>query len=99
MEVMLEIYRTLNSLGMQWKRKDGIGMPEIGPPPQGGYSEEVDQVLEQMRENGEGDKVQMGKKPPGRKEAQAQDKAAQTLYMVETRARYSNIIVRDCCGE
>ena len=31
MEVMLEIYKTLHSLNMWWKRKDGIPLPDIGP--------------------------------------------------------------------
>jgi carbon catabolite-derepressing protein kinase len=95
MEVMLEIYRTLNTLGMQWRRKEGINMPDIGPAPdEDGYPEEVDQAMEQWeREHGE--EVVMGKKPPpGKKEAAAQDKAAQGLYLVETRARYGDIMVR-----
>ncbi|EIW68573.1 hypothetical protein TREMEDRAFT_31675 [Tremella mesenterica DSM 1558] len=93
MEVMLEIYRTLGTLGMQWKKKEGIGMPEIGNSPPGGYSEEVEQMLEQWKDvNGEG--LVMGRKAPPKKEVQAQEKAAQGLYLVETRARYGSIMVR-----
>lgn len=93
MEVMLEIYKTLGILGMQWRRKEGINMPEIGPPPPGGYTEEVDAALEQWTaENGS--VPVMGKKSPGKKEVAAQDKAAQGLYLVETRAKYGDIMVR-----
>lgn len=91
MEVMLEIYKTLVTLGMQWKRKEGIGMPEIGPPLADGYPEEVNAALSQWAaHHGE---VQMGKKQPPKKETSVQDKAAQNLYLVETRARYGEIIV------
>lgn len=90
---MLEIYRTLNTLGMQWRRKEGIGMPEIGPNvDEDGYPEEVEAAIEQY-EAETGQKVQMSKKAPGKKEAAAQEKAAQGLYLVETRARYGDIMV------
>jgi len=92
MEVMLEIYKTLGILGMQWRKKEGINMPEIGPPPAGGYTEEVDAAIEQW--TGEcGIAPVMGKRSPGKKDVAAQDKAAQGLYLVETRARYGEIMV------
>ncbi|WVQ97489.1 hypothetical protein IAU59_004603 [Kwoniella sp. CBS 9459] len=94
MEVMLEIYKTLNVLGMQWRKKEGINLPEIGGAPPGGYSEEVEAAIEQWQEENDGQRPVMGKKPPSKKEASAQDKAAQSLYHVETRARYGDVIVR-----
>lgn len=92
MEVMLEIYKTLGVLNMQWRRKEGITMPEIGPPTAEGYPDEVVSAIEQW--TGEtGQTVQMGKKAPAKKEAGAAEKAAQNLYLVETRARYGDIMV------
>jgi carbon catabolite-derepressing protein kinase len=35
----------------------------------------------------------MSRKAPGKKEAAAQEKAAQGLYLVETRARYGDVMV------
>lgn len=95
MEVMLEIYKTLQLLGMEWRKKDGISLPEIGPVPPGGYTEEVEETLGKHREDHpEKEPVQMGKKPPAKKEAAAIDKAAQGLFFVETRARYGDVMVR-----
>ncbi|ORY24882.1 putative SNF1A/AMP-activated protein kinase [Naematelia encephala] len=94
MEVMLEIYKTLNVLGMEWRRKEGIGMPEIGPPPPGGYPEEVQAAIEQWAEEHDGQVPVMGKKAPSKKDVSAQDKAASSLYLVETRARYGDTMVR-----
>jgi len=93
MEVMLEIYKTLNILGMQWRKKEEILLPEIGPAPPGGYSEEVDGALELWADD-HGEKPVMGRKNPGKKEVSAQDKAAQGLFFVETRARYGDVMVR-----
>ena len=92
MEVMLEIYKTLNILGMEWRRKDSVQMPEIGPPPPGGYPEEVEAAIGQWVEQG-GMAPQMGRKMPIKKDVAAQDKAAQGLYLVETRARYGDVMV------
>jgi carbon catabolite-derepressing protein kinase len=80
---------------MEWRKKEGIALPEIGPVPPGGYTEEVEETLWKYREdNPDKAPVQMGKKPPGKKEATAIDKAAQGLFFVETRARYNDIMVR-----
>lgn len=92
MEVMLEIYRTLNVLGMQWRLKY-IPLPDIGGAPPGGYSEEVELVLEDLKEKN-GERPVMGRKPPSKKDAMAQEKLAQGLYHVETRARYGDVMVR-----
>ncbi|CAD6588078.1 MAG: Protein kinase [Tremellales sp. Tagirdzhanova-0007] len=90
MEVMLEIYKTLNILGMEWRRKDGVNLPEIGPPPPGAYPEDVEIALAQWISQG-GTAPQMGKKAPSKKDIAAQDKVAQGLYLVETRARYGDV--------
>jgi carbon catabolite-derepressing protein kinase len=58
----------------------------------GGYTEEVEAAIEQW--NGEtGTRIEMGKKAPAKKDISAADKAAQGLYLVETRARYGDIMV------
>lgn len=93
MEVMLEIYKTLNTLGMQWKRKDGITMPEIGLPPDGRYPEEVDLAIEQWTAEHGGVAPVFGVRNPGKKEISAHEKAAQNLYLVETRAQYGEVVV------
>lgn len=94
MEVMLEIYKTLQLLGMEWKKKENIALPEIGPVPPGGYTEEVEEALWKFREENQGKEPPvMGKKPPGKKEAAAVEKAAQGLFFVETRARYGETMV------
>jgi carbon catabolite-derepressing protein kinase len=93
MEVMLEIYKTLGILNMEWRRKEGVNMPEIGPAPPNGYPEEVEAALQQWAGEHDGAYPAMGKKAPGKKDAALQDKAAQSLYLVETRARYGDIMV------
>lgn len=92
MEVMLEIYRTLNILGMQWRSKEEILLPEIGPAPPGGYTDEVESSLEQWAQD-HGETPTMGKKNPGKKDVAALSKAATGLFFVETRARYGNVMV------
>jgi carbon catabolite-derepressing protein kinase len=94
MEVMLEIYKSLSSLGMEWKSKEDIAWPEIGRRPVGGsYTEEVEVVLDNYREiNGED--ARMGRPRPDKKAEAAEEKAAQNLFVVETRHRYGNVMVR-----
>lgn len=92
MEVMLEIYKTLSLLGMQWKRKEGIDFPEIGPEPSDGYPVEVQTVLQDYQSE-RGEAYPMGRKAPPKKEIVAREKAAQDLYLVQTRARYGTVMV------
>lgn len=94
MEVMLEIYKTLASLGMEWRRKDGIALPEIGLAPAGGYPEDVDAAIEQWTAEHGGVAPRFGQRAPPKKELSAQEKAAQGLYHVETRAQYGDVVVR-----
>lgn len=92
MEVMLEIYKTLSLLGMQWKKKEGIEFPDIGPEPADGYPEEVSTVLEEYKAKNGSDYV-MGRRAPPKKEIAGKEKAAQDLYLVKTRARYGTVMV------
>lgn len=92
MEVMLEIYKSLNGLGMEWKKKKGMQWPDIGPLPEGGYSEEVDALLEQYQASNR-PIPEMGKPKPPRAELVAREKAAQDLFIVETRHRYGDVMV------
>lgn len=93
MEVMLEIYKTLSVLGMEWRTKEGIDLPEIGPPAPEGYPEDITAALEQWASYHGGEVPEMSRKAPGKKELAAQEKAAQGLYLVETRARYGDFMV------
>lgn len=93
MEVMLEIYKTLAVLGMQWKRKEGIDYPEIGPEPADGYPPDIVSVLQDW-EVERGIPHNMGAAAPTKKEIVAREKAAQDLYLVQTRARYGAVMVR-----
>ena len=115
MEVMLEIYKTLQVLNMQWRRKAEIGLPDIGPrlskslfrpledddgnplPVEEDdgklvYNDEVDSVLS-SHTTATGEKVEMDRGKPAKKEAAALEKAASSLYLVETRARYGDVVV------
>lgn len=92
MEVMLEIYKTLALLGMQWKRKEGIEFPDVGPPTAEGYPVEVHTALAEW-EAANGGPYPMGRKAPPKKEILAKEKAAQDLYLVQTRARYGSVMV------
>lgn len=92
MEVMLEIYKTLATLGMQWKRKDGIDYPEIGPEPPEGYPPDIVSVLQDW-EVERGIPHGMGAAPPSKRDILAREKAAQDLYLVQTRARYGAVMV------
>lgn len=93
MEVMLEIYKTLGVLGMQWKRKTGILMPDIGPEPEEGWPDEVAAAREQW-EHEYPELAGQPKKPLGKKESATQEKTAQGLFFVETRSRHGDIVVR-----
>lgn len=94
MEVMLEIYKSLDSLGMEWKKKPTINWPDIGLRPDGtGYSVEVEQILEEYTRHGDGKEYRMGRSRPDKKAETAEEKLAQGLFVVETRHRYGNVMV------
>jgi carbon catabolite-derepressing protein kinase len=78
MEVMLEIYRTLKSLGMEWRKK-----PEaLMKGPLGGAS------------GGDGGEGGGGEKKKAKKDYAAEEKLARGLFFVETRCRVRDVVVR-----
>ena len=93
MEVMLEIYKSLDQLGMEWKKKKDIVWPDIGTRPENSaYSSEVEQILDVYTEQ-TGNEYIMGRARPDKKVEQNQEKTAQNLFLVETRHRYGNVMV------
>ena len=78
MEVMLEIYRTLKTLGMEWKEKGNLG--GLGGVRRG-------------RERGrEGRKIERNLEMDG--SGHVDLKLASDVYFVETRARVQDVVVR-----
>lgn len=89
LEVMLEIYRTLETLGFEWKEKEPerrIVMEDYGDA----YGESLPSV-EEARERGL-DRDEMKKRK--RKEEEEFVKKAQALYLIETRCRLDDVVVR-----
>lgn len=83
MEVMLEIYRTLKTLKMEWKAKPRDSAD-------GGQGDEgEDATRERERERGEETEKQRR-----RREEEERVKKAQELYFVETRCRMDDVMVR-----
>lgn len=80
MEVMLEIYRTLRALGMEWKEKKNLG--GLGNLRAKGL----------VGTHGKGEKnIERNKDLDGSGEVDL--KAASSIYFVETRARVQDIVV------
>ena len=83
MEVMLEIYRTLKTLGMEWREKKtlgGLGNGSIhlnGHP--GGRRKNGHSKIERVREHDGGGHVDL--------------KAAASVYFIETRVRVQDVVV------
>lgn len=83
MEVMLEIYRTLKTLGMEWREKKnlgGLGSGSIhlnGHP--GGRRKNGHSKIERAREHDGGGHVDL--------------KAAASVYFIETRVRVQDVVV------
>ncbi|KAI0079547.1 snf 1 [Panus rudis PR-1116 ss-1] len=78
MEVMLEIYRTLKALGMEWKEKKDLGgLGGIKAAKERGRSGERARI-ERAREY-DGDYVDL--------------RAASSIYFIETRARVQDVVV------
>jgi carbon catabolite-derepressing protein kinase len=79
MEVMLEIYRTLKALGMEWKGKRSLGgLGGIKPRQRG--SSDGSARIERVREMDGCDLVDL--------------RLAASVYFVETRARVQDVVVR-----
>lgn len=78
MEVMLEIYRTLKALGMEWKEKRSLGgLGGIKPRQRSGL--EGGAKVERVREMDGCDSVDL--------------RLAASVYFVETRARVQDVVV------
>lgn len=88
LEVMLEIYRTLKTLGFEWKEKDPekrINMED--------YKDELDYDGGVGHERvTSGDREEQKKRR--RKEEEEFNKKAQALFFIETRCRLDDVIVR-----
>jgi carbon catabolite-derepressing protein kinase len=84
MEVMLEIYRTLKALGMEWREKKnlgGLGSGSIHPNGNhGGRRKNGHNKIDRAREYDGGGHVDL--------------KAAASVYFIETRVRVQDIVVR-----
>jgi carbon catabolite-derepressing protein kinase len=81
MEVMLEIYRTLKTLGMEWKEKRDLGgLGGVHRDRSRGERERA--RIERNRDYDGGGSVDM--------------RAASAIYFIETRARYQDVVVRAC---
>lgn len=79
MEVMLEIYRTLKALGMEWKEKRNLGgLGGVKSRPRSGT--EGSAKIERAREMDGCDSVDL--------------RVAASVYFVETRARVQDVVVR-----
>jgi len=85
MEVMLEIYRTLKILGMEWKEKKNLG--GLG----GVKAREARLALQQGGATGKMVNVERNKELDG--SGGVDLKAASSIYSVETRARVQDIVV------
>jgi len=82
MEVMLEIYRTLKTLGMEWKEKRDLGgLGGVHRDRSRGERERA--RIERNRDYDGGGHVDM--------------RAASAVYFIETRARYQDVVVRARC--
>lgn len=79
MEVMLEIYRTLKSLGMEWKEKRNLGgLGGIQP--------------QRQRSNTNGTRIERARELDGCETVDL--RAAASVYFIETRARVQDVVVR-----
>ncbi len=86
MEVMHEIYKTLQTLGMEWKKKPGFAGPwdEHGRP-----------VETPAQKQAYAEMSSAARKEKKHKEKQQEEKYALGLFFVETRCRIGDIVVSD----
>jgi carbon catabolite-derepressing protein kinase len=84
MEVMHEIYKTLQTLGMEWKRKPGYAGPwdEYGRPIETPAQAQANKELSSST-----------RKEKKQREKQQEEKNSQALFFVETRCRIGDVIV------
>jgi carbon catabolite-derepressing protein kinase len=81
MEVMLEIYRTLKTLGMEWREKKNLG--GLGSIHLNGHAGG-------RRKNGHG-KIERAREYDGGGHVDL--KAAASVYFIETRVRVEDVVV------
>ncbi len=86
MEVMLEIYRTLKTLGMEWREKKDLGGLGSGSVHLNGHAGG-------RRRNGHG-RVERAREYDGGGHVDL--KAAASVYFIETRVRVQDVVVRSC---
>jgi carbon catabolite-derepressing protein kinase len=88
MEVMHEIYKTLQTLGMEWKKKPGFTGPwdEYGRP-----------VESAEKAHAAKDLSSAVRKEKKQKEKQQEEKYSQGLFFVETRCRIGDVVVSAEC--
>ncbi|GAA5836008.1 hypothetical protein JCM3766R1_005127 [Sporobolomyces carnicolor] len=84
MEVMLEIYRTLKTLKMEWKAK----------PCDSAADSQCDDGDEGAAKERERERAEETEKQRRRREEEERIKKAQELYFVETRCRMDDVMVR-----
>lgn len=84
MEVMLEIYRTLKTLGMEWREKKSLGGLGSG-------SVHLNGNASGRRRNGHG-KIERAREYDGGGHVDL--KAAASVYFIETRVRVQDVVVR-----
>ncbi len=88
MEVMHEIYKTLQTLGMEWKKKPGYTGPwdESGRPSESAEKAQAGKELSPSV-----------RKERRQKEKQQEEKYSQGLFFVETRCRIGDVVVSAAC--
>jgi carbon catabolite-derepressing protein kinase len=84
MEVMLEIYRTLKTLGMEWREKKDLGGLGNGNVHLNGHTSG-------RRRNGHG-RIERAREYDGAGHVDL--KAAASVYFIETRVRVQDVVVR-----
>ncbi|KAK9893270.1 Pkinase-domain-containing protein [Cystobasidium minutum MCA 4210] len=106
LEVMLEIYRTLKTLGFEWREKEPeqrIDMEDYGDESFESSMDRSSEVehrgRERQRENGGHDRDREREEANRRKQKKRQEeedfvKKAQALYFIETRCKLDDVMVR-----
>ncbi|KAF9554840.1 Pkinase-domain-containing protein [Agrocybe pediades] len=82
MEVMLEIYRTLRTLGMEWKEKKNLGGL--------GGAKALEARMRMLAASGRSSNIERNPEMDG--SGGVDLKAAMSIYLVETRARVGDIV-------
>jgi carbon catabolite-derepressing protein kinase len=88
MEVMLEIYRTLKALKMEWRTRGDESEKEYELAGADGVT-----VVKEGKEKSR-DRPEESDKKRRRREEEERVKKAQELYFVETRCRMDDVMVR-----